>query len=270
MKRTIYTFLTVLIVTAGTWSCQKDELMLFSDANRINFADSTTQSYTFIYDDASITGYDFYIRIQTIGDVVNYDRKVKIVQVPEYDVTYEYDDQGNVTDTIKTVIPNMAVAGKHYVSFDDTAAQAEWIVKANSNTASIPIKLLRDASLDSETVRLRVSIAESDDFQMGEVHKREFTLKFSDRLEKPVFWNINITNQTFGVWSAIKHQFMIDATGERFDDEWWNTNVNGVTGAQSHYQNFLKNKLVEFNNDPDNIASGAAPLTDENGLVAFK
>ena len=84
MKRTLYLLIMAAVPVLGTWSCQKDNMMLFSDVNRINFKDSLTQTYTFYYDDGSVTNSKFYVQVNTIGDVVDYDRKISFVQIPEY------------------------------------------------------------------------------------------------------------------------------------------------------------------------------------------
>ncbi len=267
MKKRLYFIFAILVAAGATWSCQKQETMVFNDVNRISLQDSVTANYTFIYEDASVTSHTFLLTVNTIGDVPGHERRVMIEQIPEYDITYLYDDQGQVTDTIKTEIPNMAVAGKHYISFDDTAAQAEWTVEAGKNTSSIPITLLRDASLQSETIRLRVRLVPTDDFQLGETKALEKTIVFSDRLLQPKFWDINITNYNFGRWSVVKHQFMIDVSGERIDDEWYNAKVNGIQGSITNYTNIFRRALSDFNSDPANIASGLAPMRDENNNI---
>ena len=256
MKK-IYLISAVLLL-AAMWSCKKEEIMLFSDVNRINFADSLTQTHTFYYDDQTVTEYKFMLRVNTIGDVVNYPREVKLVQVPEYDVTYVRDNENNIIDTVYTEIANMARPGVHY-RFDAD----EWIVPAGANTAMIPVTLLRDASLGTNIIRLRVGIVPSEDFQSGEVKAREKTITFSDQLLRPAFWNQN-TITILGNWSVRKHAFMIETSGKRIDQEWYDTEYN-ITGGSQYWDNFFNRKLAEFNADPANIASGEAPLKDENG-----
>ena len=77
------------------------------------------------------------------------------------------------------------------------------------------------------------------------------------------------------VYSTRKHEFMIEVSGERIDDEWYNTKVNGVSGASNYYQAKFKTALDKFNNDPVNVESGVAPMREIEGdltskLVTFK
>ncbi len=43
MKK-IYIIPAALLLFAAMWSCKKEEIMLFSDVDRINFADSLTRT----------------------------------------------------------------------------------------------------------------------------------------------------------------------------------------------------------------------------------
>jgi hypothetical protein len=207
--------------------------------------------------------------------VTDYDRRVMLTQVPEYDVTYVRDENNVVVDTTYTPVANPAVAGVHYVAFDDAAQQARWVVPAGSNRALLPITLLRDVSLDAGPVRLRVAVVANGDFEPGMVETRQRTLQFADGLLKPAWWDDQNVTVTLGPWSAVKHAFMIETSGERIDQEWFDTKYNALgnpalTGMPSIWDGFFNSELAEFNADPANIASGRAPLMDENGnRVAF-
>ena len=68
---------------------------------------------------------------------------------------------------------------------------------------------------------------------------------------------------------------MIEVSGERIDDEWWNTKVNSVAGAQNYYKAKFKTALDKYNNAPTNIASGTAPMREieedlSSKLITFK
>jgi len=53
-----------------------------------------------------------YLPVSISGRVADHDRQIEVVQIPGYDVTYNHDDQGHLTDSIVTEWSNSAVAGK--------------------------------------------------------------------------------------------------------------------------------------------------------------
>jgi hypothetical protein len=273
MKKIIYLIIIVLAVTTG---CSEVDYLLFSGMNRVQMNDTTTVNRTFVYYAANVVEDTVYIQVNTIGNLSDQNREVKLVQVPEYNYTYVRDPQtGEVTETIATEKPYKAESGVHYQSFDNAELKKLWVVKANANTAKIPIVLLRDASLKSNSYRLRVELAESDDFGLGETKARGVTILFSDRLERFYSWRVDnyqaSAYNSFGKYSTVKHQFMIDVTGEVIDEAWYQLIV--AIQANNHYKNLFKEALSNFNNDPANITSGAAPMRETSDptspLIAF-
>lgn len=273
MKGLICFIIAIIVISAG---CSETDYQLYSDINRIQLNDTATLNYTFVYEPAATIRDTVYIQVNTIGNLAEYDREVKFVQVPEYNYTYQRDPQtGEVTDTIVTEKPNKAIPGVHYVAADDPELKKLWVVKANAATARIPVVLIRDASLELESFRLRLQLAESADFGLGETKAGAVTIVFSDRLERFYSWRTDNTvspaYNSFGKYSTAKHQFMIDVIGEVIDENWYQA-ISRLQ-AVGHYNNLLKEALNTFNNDPANIASGAAPLRESNSpgspLVAF-
>ncbi|MDR1415070.1 MAG: DUF4843 domain-containing protein [Odoribacteraceae bacterium] len=271
MKQQIYHAATALLLLLAT-ACTQEKPMPFLGDARVQLKDTTILRHTFIYSAAEVSRDTLYIQVNTIGEMADHDRQVNIIQVPEYDITLVTDPVTNRVDTITTERPNKAVPGTHYIPLDDPALRPHAVIKARTVTAMIPIILLRDASLKTDDYRLRLQLAPSEDFNTGERRMIARTILFSDRLVQPSFWDINV-NYTFGAYSTRKHQFMIDVSGEKIDNEWYDANVRNVVGASQQYKNFFKAALARFNADPDNIASGAAPLreTDDpaSPLVTF-
>ncbi|WP_293306795.1 DUF4843 domain-containing protein [Pedobacter sp. UBA5917] len=252
MKRLTYSLAAILISVTAI-SCSKTQGLLYSDVARVQLNDTATVSSTFVYDAPTITRDTIYIQVNTIGEMANVDRAVKFVQV------------NNKTDLFP------AVSGQHFVPFDDPSIKNLMVIKANTVKAKIPVILLRDASLKTNTYRLRLQLAANDQFALGEVQSRSTSILFSDRLERFYSWRVDNgaapAFYTLGKYSTRKHQFMIDVLHEQIDEAWYQTMVN--LGAQQHYGNTLKTALAKFNNDPVNIASGKAPLreTDEVGSL---
>jgi hypothetical protein len=262
MKRLIY---IIAILMAAASGCTKSEYLLFSDVARVQLSDTTTLSSTFIYDPATVTKDTVYILVSTIGGITNYDRPVKLVQVPEFDYTYVRDPITNqITDTIATERPFKAVAGTHYMDLADKSLESMMVVKADSVSALIPVVLLRDASLKTNSYRLRLQLVANKEFSLGEKNAREKTIVFSDRLERFFSWRVDATNapafNNFGKYSTGKHQFMMDVLKVNIDEAWYQAAL--AAQATGNYVNLLKGALTTFNNDPANIASGKAPLRE--------
>ena len=243
MKRLIY---IALILTTVITGCKKNEQLLYHDIARVQLNDTATINSTFVYDPATVTRDTVYVQVNTIGKTANNDREVKLVQVTEENE------------------PFPAVAGVHYVSLDDPSLKKLMVIKANAVSAMIPIVLLRDTSLKTNSYRLQLQLTANDQFGLGEVQYRSIAIRFSDHLERFFSWRVDASQApafiTFGKYSIGKHQFMIDVLHETIDEAWYQ--AASSIGALTNYQNLLKTALAKFNSDPANIASGKAPLRE--------
>jgi hypothetical protein len=250
MNRLIYFVLILLVaVVAG---CAKSDGLLYSDKSRIQLNDTSTLSTTFFYEAPAVTRDTVYIQVNTIGKLASYDREVKMVQVPEANVT------------------NAAVPGIHYVAMDDASLKNLMVVKANAVKAMVPVVLLRNPALKDQSFRLRLELVSNDQFGLGEVGNRARTVVFSDRLERFFSWRFDTgvapAFYTFGKYSQRKHQFIYETLHEQIDEAWYQAAV--AIGAQQNYGNLLKQALITFNNDPANIASGVSPLRETSSSTS--
>ena len=253
--------------------------MQYSDIPRVYLGGYTrAASQTFFYDAEDVVWDTIYVYVETMGGPRDYDRLVSFRQMTVYDVEYVVENGVNVDSTV-TENPYNAVADKHFVAFDSEEAKKLMVVPANEVSANIPIILLRDPSLKANEYYLTLQLVENDEFKIGGVQKDvEYAITFADKLVEPNFWGTNPYAGgwwLFGDYSTRKHEFMIEVSGERIDDEWYNTKVNGVSGASNYYQAKFKTALDKFNNDPVNIESGVAPMREIEGdltskLVTFK
>jgi hypothetical protein len=247
MKRLIY---IALMLTAAITGCKKNERLLYHDIARVQLNDTATINSTFVYEPVTTTKDTVYVQVNTIGKTTNHDREVKLVQVTE---------KGE---------PFPAVAGVHYVSMDDPSLKKLMVIKADAVSALIPVVLLRDTSLKSNSYRLRLELTANDQFGLGEVQYRRIAIRFSDHLERFFSWRVDAGQApafyTFGKYSTGKHQFMINVLHETIDEAWYQ--AASSIGALTNYQNLLKSALARFNNDPANIASGKAPLRETDSL----
>jgi hypothetical protein len=217
-----------------------------------------------------------YIRINTIGGITDQNRAGKLEQVTEYDITYIRDPLTNkITDSIVKEKPNKAVPGTHYLALNDPSMQSLLVIRAGKAFDSLPIILLRDASLKTNSYRLRLRIVANNEFAIGETKAIEKTIVFSDRLERFESWKTDAGTSpafsTFGKYSIAKHQFMIDVLKTKIDEEWYK--AISLVQAQQHYKNLVKDALAAYNADPANIAAGKAPMRETSDpaspLVTF-
>ncbi|MCK7556325.1 DUF4843 domain-containing protein [Chitinophaga sedimenti] len=223
MKKLIF-YISIALTMAV--SCKQTEGLLYNDIYRVQLPDTTALGFTFVYANANIVRDTVKIAVNTIGGITNYDRPVKLEQVQEYDYTVVRDPVTNaIKDTVYTAKPFTAKPGVHYVAFDDPAMAAVMVIHANKATDSIPVVLLRDASLADNSYRLRVQLVANEQFGLGESKGRARTIQFSDRLERFAAWAVDNTTApafiTFGKYSVGKHQFMIDVLKTNIDQAWW-------------------------------------------------
>ncbi len=284
MKKLLYIF--IAIVSIGATACQEQEPLMFDDYARIQFTSAVEDySYSFIWSDESVTSAVVKLPVRVIGGPKDVERTLSVIQVDEFDVTYTYDNKGYVIDSTVTPKENPAVAGLHYVPFDTQEAQQVLKIKAGVVQDSLSVILKRDPSLSNTKVRLRVRIQDSEDFLAGESKYLERTIVFSDMLEQPTNWyyknyyTYTAAYSYLGNYSVPKHELMIrvlqrlQGSDSRVDDEWIDKGNADPTVFVYWRAKFIE-ELEAFNNDPANIASGAAPLKEDptnpsSALVSF-
>ena len=278
MKKFIYLLLAACFLAS---SCKEEEPLLFGDQARVQFAGSNEDyPYSFVWLDKSVQTALVKLPLNIIGGPRDVERKLKVSQVEEFDVEYLYDKKGYVMDSTVTPKPNPAVAGEHYVDFDDASAKAVLTVAPGVVKDSLEIILKRDASLASGKVRLRVRLEPSEDFLLGESKYLERTIVLSDMLEMPESW-YKYSNAYYylGTYSVPKHELMVKVlqklqdSNSRVDDEWI-AKGNADPTVFVYWRAKFVEELNAFNNDPANIASGAAPLREDptnsnSALVTF-
>ena len=263
----------ILILLAVAVGCKKAAYQMYNNGAAIQLADTATVNVSFIYETAAVTRDTIYIPLKTIGGVADHNRTYTVEQIPEYDITYIRDAAtGKITDSTVSVRPNTAVPGIHYVSFTDAGVQSTMFVQTDSAVGKLPVILIRDTSLKSNSYRLRLRLTANEEFRTGEKYAIEKTIVFSDRLERFESWKVDAGTApaftVFGKYSTGKHQFMIDILKTQINEAWYQ--AIAAAQAQTHYKNLLKDALAAYNADPANIASGKAPVretSNPNSLI---
>ncbi|MGB3103452.1 MULTISPECIES: DUF4843 domain-containing protein [Sphingobacterium] len=254
MKQTIsFNILGLLLISIFN-SCKKDQYYIFNDISRLQFGPPVSalklneytdslKSETFYYSSQNVKQDTIYFDIYTIGETSKKDRSFKIQQ--------------DLLPGVENAIP-----GKHFVAFDDPAIVNLYVIRSDSVHARVPIVVLRDAELKNKTVNLGIAITPNENFAIGEPTKSWRKLQFTDRLSQPNAWTASFSTYYLGAYSVRKHQFMIEVTGQKWDQDFI---ANLPLDQISYYKSVLGMALIDYNKEHPN-----APLRAENGdLITF-
>lgn len=251
MKMTKYIW--AVIVVLAMVSCKKDQYYLYNDVARIQFGPDPTRiytpsfnladtlkPYTFYYEDAAVKEDTVFFDIYAIGGTVGKDRSFSLLQEQ---------------------LPNTlnAVPGTHYVAFTDARASKHYVIKGGTVHTRVPVIVLRDPSLKTSTPVLKFKVVDDNNFKIGEANNLWRKILITDRLSQPLAWNASFTQYYFGKYSVVKHKFMIDVTGEKWDQDFINL-VYADSGLLGYYTAIIKTALIDYNQ-----AHPGNPLRDEAG-----
>ncbi|MDR3246807.1 MAG: DUF4843 domain-containing protein [Prevotellaceae bacterium] len=240
----------ISLLFAATYGCSEYENIYENDpaiyfAYDVALPDSETMqkdslNHSFFVLKSSALRDTVWIMVNTMGRTEDYDRPFVIVQ----------SNSGQA---------DAAVAGTHYLPFDDAGIKRFFTVEANKAQALIPVVLLRHSSLALNRVRLELTVVGNEYFRPGIENFRTFAVTTSDRAVKPALWD-GIWYYYFGEWGSEKMRFVINATGYT---QWERI------PADMSYINYLSDTVAQAFRDynqehPDD------PLHEANGdLVTF-
>lgn len=259
MKKYIVLWFTLVFAMSFT-SCEK-ELKPYDDPTcRLNFlynggmdstddlgkyddSDFTATSYSFIYDGANKERDTVWFQVGVSGFLYDYPRPITLKQIA-------------VPDTVDN-----AESGVHYIPFSDPTLSSYYTVPANAAGLYIPVILLRDTSLNRKDVVLRFGFEENDYFSIGFPKMSYRTIYITARLSAPSQWGAYL----FGNWGPVKHQLMIDWTGEKWDDDYFIEAIYGNSDMnyQSYISEWFARKLEEEN--AKRVAAGEEPYKEADG-----
>jgi hypothetical protein len=251
-------FISVVLFMALA-SCKQDAYYLFNDVARIQFGPDiariytasynladTTKNYTFYYLSASKTQDTVFFDIYAIGGPSTKDRPYTLTQVQVND--------GSVN----------AVSGTDYKAFTDPSVSGSYVIKAGQVHAFTPIVMLRNAALKSKTVTLKFIVAENENFKLGEINNLWRKVVFTDRLSQPTAWGASMVQYYLGAYSVTKHAFIIQVSGQKWDQAFMSTVTADYAQLQFYLSSF-KHALADYN-----AAHPGNPMKDENGqLIVF-
>lgn len=252
-------------------SCEKDLEVYNTETCRLNFYynlnsrsdfnESLARSaYSFIYGDADRQRDTLWFDVQTMGFTSDSDRPVTLQQLPT---------EGN-----------QAVPGKHYVAFDDPSVSHLYVIPAGKATTKLPVIILRDPSLKNESVTLKFGFMENDFFKLGFKEFSTRLIEMTDMLSEPSKWNeaypipgleryfpryANHMSDFFGVYGVVKHQFLIEQTGKKWDDEYIESLILGDSNYLKYLVRKMSQRLAEVN--AERVAKGLDVLKEADGTI---
>ena len=259
-------FLGIIFVLWLISSCTSD-YMSFKGNDMIQFVTKTDEVYTFAYftDDKQVDTLN--IGIMSVGEVVDFSRTVKFEQIlKEWKYVYSEDDPQKIVDSSYVDMEYPAVAGKHFEILDCVNNEATLL--ANHNQLNLRVVVKRDDSnLKKNAYVLKLHLLPSSDFGTASIDYLTKRIVISDKLERPTQWKDNnyYCSRFIGPWSEVKHRFMINVTGEKWDNDCIKRYIKGgfeYAAIRDFYLKKIKKELEKYNADPKNNP----PLRDENGF----
>lgn len=211
-----------------------------TEFNRNALKDSM-KTYTFYYDEPSVTTTDVTFDLYAAGGPRDYDRPFRLEQIMEAE-------------------GDNAVPGVNYEAFDSEQMQGVYVMKAGQTHMELPIRIKRNDALNEFVLRFR--LVENEHFKLGQEEYLWRKLLFTSALQRPTKWTDQYAEYYFGTYSYTKHAWMIEETGFRWDNDFLDTLLS-ETDAFYFWLGKLKARVAEINRQRE--AEGLGPWLDENG-----
>lgn len=239
-------------------SCSED-LPTYQDVvSRLNFnfgaekiyseKDVPTEAYSFVYS-GGLSKDTIWVGVDLMGRPLDHDRTISVKQIE--------------------ASGDNAVAGTHFVAFNDPTLTPFYTLKAGEVSAKVPVVVLRDESLSKKSYFLDIALVENDDFKAGYPVYQVKHIEISNILAKPTIWDTYdyaAMPWYFCNWGPVAHQFMIDVTGYPFDNEFIKSFIDTRDDAYIEYvaEKVARAKIKYNKEHPDK------PLQEKDGtLVKF-
>ena len=224
--------------TIRKWMCLALAAMLWASCEKALPVYENKDCYLkFVYenDADSIVNYSFaygndlvdtvWLKVRIMGYTADYDRPVQLRQV----LTGKDD----------------APANERYVAFDDTQLVANYYkIPSGEIEAELPVVLKRAPESDTIEYVLKVAFQENDAFHIGSKENAYKKILISNQLVKPTQWDA-YCSYYLGEWGKRKHEFMIEVTGEKWDNEYVDEVWTVYFQNDMNYCNYIRSLLVE-------------------------
>lgn len=187
MKKRIF---FVVLVSVFLFACKKNDQLLYSTKDNIylNYTDKDSSAVTYSFALHPELAVDtIWVPVIVSGERVKRDRKF----------------------TLNLVADNStAIRGLHYEAF-----KPFYVMPADSGTIRVPVIIKNiDTGLASHSVSLSFAVSGGEDFSSDlPIAIRSKSLFFSNRLERPLWWND--WQSSLGTYSRVKHQLFLITSG---------------------------------------------------------
>lgn len=245
MKR-LHTLLAGIAVLGATACSEQEPGSYAMTDNRLNFVieipdaweevtseditdEDRTYAFSFVYSGEEAERDTVWFEATTMGDLSKEYRPYRLQQIQREGVMN-------------------AEPGVHYVAFDAPEVQDLYRVAPDTSTVQVPVIVLRSDMLQDTTVVLEFGFVANDYFQPGYDGFSRRILEITDRLAKPSNWDGSyMEDYYFGEYGEVKHQLMIDWTGNAWDAEYIDEFLNGDPAYISYITEYLAVRLEEEN-----------------------
>ncbi len=251
-------FIIIILTTILFSSCKEDYPEVYSGAPYLKFATDDNgyniyvqQHYCNFYynDDKSLTRDTVYVPIDAVAAIPGEDLNVSIQVFDSEEETY--------SERIDTDTEN-AVAGTHYIPFDAEEMKSLLVFHKGIMQDSIPVILLKDASLTEKTYRLTFRIQDSDNALTADNDENRVVIYISNRISKPSNWDAYY----FGSYGDVKMDFMIRHSDRKWTDDDFDEVLND-SFLLNYYLYKFKNELIKENEE----LGEAGPLCEADGTA---
>lgn len=236
MKRHILYILAIAMLSLT--ACSEKDIMQYEDQPALYLVNSE-KSFSFFYSETGGDKDTVHVTVHAMGYPSTVDRAFTLCQLNEGEA-------------------DAAVPGTHYLAFSSDEMRQLMVMPAGKSEVVVPITLIKDASLDTKTVKLKIGITPNENFTNGIVEKDSTVVTFSSQAIKPSNWD-DWYYAFGGNWGTVKMRFIIDNTGitnfDKLPDDYY-------------YLLYLNNKLKDALNQYN--ATHDTPLQEADGtLVDF-
>lgn len=251
MKHLLTPILAITLLSPAFTACE-EELPTYSDTEaRLNFM-------YYDYSGELITNSDDFENLKEILPHTYYSFITSSIEAGEElqtdTVWFEVGTMGFLSGEARTVeleqIPegeNDAVAGTHYVPFNDAQLLEHSFVPAWQNSTRVPIVVKRDASLEDKDFTLKFTFRDNGIFRPGYAYLSTHTLHISGRLSRPTQWNTYYCDDYFGTYGPVKHELMIKWSGQPWNDAYLDEVFAGDSNYIYYLAEMFRQRLEEEN-----------------------
>ncbi|AYB31965.1 DUF4843 domain-containing protein [Chryseolinea soli] len=217
----------VSVVVFFALTCCQKETPIFESKSTVHF-EKDSVVHPFYIQPSSVTQDTVDIVIKLVGKLASHDR---VVEVP--------------------IVESTATAGVHYKLLGPV------VLSKDSFNAHLKVVLYRTEDIATDTKLIKFEIRDSEEvFVAGFPENTSFRLYFSDKIEKPTWWDGTFYEFPF---SEIRMKFYIDVMGS--------ANAPNTFAPENGFMYTvfkLKRALVDYN------ATHEEPLSDESGAISWE